>query len=137
MGLSKARSPAQTPRVPSGLPLGVCQGSGAFRAGQSWRHGRGDRPPLPGLQFLSLSQNITCHPGNTSSAWSRAGATKGPAGGWGSARRDGYLQLPALSFQRPVSELTLFLSGDTGVGGICQYHLPNAVSLSVVQGTPK
>ena len=41
------------------------------------------------------------------------------------------------SFCRPVSKLALFLSGDTGVGSICQCHLVNAVELSVVQSTPR
>lgn len=36
-----------------------------------------------------------------------------------------------------MRELTLFLSGDTGVGGICQRHLVNAVEFCVVQGTPQ
>lgn len=57
----------------------------------------------PGEHFLRLQQS-RCH--------------QGPAGGWGGARHDWYLRLPALSSHRPVSELALFLSGDTGVGGV-------------------
>lgn len=57
--------------------------------------------------------------------------------GPGGARHYPSLQLPVPLFCSPMRELRLFLSEDTGVGGICQHRLVKAIELSVVQSGPK
>lgn len=87
--------------------------------------------------FLSCSQNIACRLGNTSSTCSPTRAARGRRGGKEVPDTVGTSSFLPFPLCRPVSKLALFLSGDTGVGSICQCHLVNTVELSVVQGTPK
>ena len=86
--------------------------------------------------FLSHSQNITCHLGNTSSACSRTRAARGRRGGKKVPDTIGTSSFLPFPFCRPVSKLALFFSGATGEGSICQCHLVNAVELSLSKAPP-
>lgn len=77
MGLSKGKRPAPARRALSGLPLDVRKQSLLWWAELVAWEGR----PLQVFRFLSPSQNIACHPGNTSAICGRAGATRGRQGG--------------------------------------------------------
>lgn len=84
--------------------------------------------PLPTVTVCHGNQHFLC--------LRQSQHHQGQAGPEG-ARHYPSLQLPAPFFRSSLRELQLFLSEDTGVGGICQHHLVKATELSVVQSTPK
>lgn len=84
--------------------------------------------PLPTVTVCRGDQHFLCLP--------QSQHHQGQAGPEG-ARHYPSLQLPVPFFHSSMRELRLFLSEDTGVGGICQHHLVEAIELSVVQSTPK